>query len=94
MEHRYSFTDMELEHVRTNYGWLAEYFKPLQGATVSKVFIGVTDDAAMDVFPVIEFSLTNGEKYLCDVVCANDPDSPGFIAGLPSDHINMNTPKL
>jgi hypothetical protein len=85
---------MELEYVRTNYGWMAHYYKSLQGAAVKKIYIGVSDDSDMIVCPVIEFELTNGETYLCDVVCANDLEAPGFISGLPFDSSSINTPKI
>lgn len=83
MEHRRTFTDMELEFAKNNYQWLAEYYRPLQGATVSRIYIGISDDDDMLAFPVIDFQLTNGEIYTCDIVCAGELNSPGFISGLP-----------
>ena len=94
MNHKHYFSDMELEHIRTNYGWMAHYYKSLQGAKVKKVYIGVSDDPDMIVCPVIEFELANGETYLCDIVAANDIESPGFIAGLPFDASSINIPNM
>jgi hypothetical protein len=85
MEHRFTFTDMELEYMKENYGWLANYYRPLQGATIEKVYLGVSADEDMIVLPVMELVTASGERYVCDIVCANELESPGFISGLPFD---------
>jgi hypothetical protein len=83
-EHRFTFTDMELEYVTENYGWLANYYKPLQGAVIEKVYLGVSADSDMIVLPVMEVVASNGSRYICDIVCADNPESAGFITGLPN----------
>lgn len=83
MKKRYTFTDMELESARKNHGWMGKYYKQLQGATVNKIYVGISDDDPNLAFPIIEFQLASGVTYLSEIVCANETEMPGFITGLP-----------
>lgn len=85
MKQRESFTSEELVYINENFAWMGDYYKQMAGAVIEKVTIGLTEDLGGDMlaFPVLNLKLSNGERYLCDVVSAHNTGLPGVVVGLP-----------
>lgn len=83
MEHRKTFTDMELVNAKTNHSWMAKYYSQLKGATIRGIYIGIDDNDPTIAFPVFDIMLENKETYVCEIVCAAELEMPGVITGLP-----------
>lgn len=85
MKQRDEFTNDELAYINDNFSWMSNYYKQMSGATIEKVTIGLTEDLDGDMlaFPVLNLKLSNGDRFLCDVVSAHATDLPGVIVGLP-----------
>jgi hypothetical protein len=83
MEHRKTFTDMELENAKKNHSWMAKYYAPLKNATIVGVYIGIDDNHPTMAFPIFNIMLENKEMITCEIVCASELEMPGLITGLP-----------
>ena len=96
MKHRESFTDEEITYINNNFSWMSDYYKQIQGATIEKVTIGLSDngDESMLAFPVLQLRLADGERYSCDILSAYNTDLPGVLVGLPYENQGYNSPNV
>ena len=83
MEHRKTFTDMELSNIKNNHSWMVKYYAQLKNAVITKVSIGVDDSDPSIAFPVFDIKLENDEVFVCELVCVSELEMPGLITGLP-----------
>ena len=61
--------------------WADAYYKPLEGARITKTELAIEDEYR--VFPVLHAELANGRKVKLEISSDQEGNSGGFIFGLP-----------
>lgn len=85
MEYRTNITPEEMNEAKFNHSRIAEYYKHLKGAKINDVLLAIYDDDPMMAIPIIKIETAKGELFTCELLCAADLGTPGFLYGLPWD---------
>lgn len=90
-----NFTQEEVSHIKENYSWFEKYYGQLMGAVITNVSISFNEEDKSQGFLNLELSLMGKGKVKTELVCMDDLNAPGFLAGLPTDGIFVdNMPNI
>lgn len=78
-----TISNEDLIELGERYDWMRKYVGQLKGAVIRDVSINVDIEQGHMAFPCLKVELMNGETYECEIVSVYNPDTPGFIVGLP-----------
>lgn len=73
----------ELTKLNQRYGWMRRYVGQLKGAVIRDVTLNLDVEKGNIVFPCLKIELMDGSVHECEIISVYNPDTPGFIAGLP-----------
>lgn len=73
----------DLTKLNQRYGWMKRYVGQLKGAVIRDVYINIDTEQNDMAFPCLKVELMDGTIYECEIVSASNPDTAGFIIGLP-----------
>lgn len=78
-----TISNEDLIKLGEKYDWMRKYMGQLKGAVIRDVFINIDVEQGHMAFPCLKVELMNGAIHECEIVSASNPDTAGFIIGLP-----------
>lgn len=78
-----TISNEELIKLGERYDWMRKYVGQLKGAVIRDVSINIDVEQGNIAFPCLKIELMNGDVHECEIISVYNPDTPGFIAGLP-----------